>query len=37
MSRAADVPTYIADIMLASSLLTMVLAIALTRFRVRWR
>lgn len=37
MSRAAGVPTYIADIMLAASLLTMVLAIALTRFRVRWR
>jgi general nucleoside transport system permease protein len=37
MSRAANVPTYIADIMLASALLTMVLAIALTRVRVRWR
>lgn len=37
MSRAAGVPTYIADIMLAVALLTMVLAIALTRFRVRWR
>jgi simple sugar transport system permease protein len=37
MSRAAGVPTYIADIMLAASLLTMVLAISLTRFRVRWR
>ncbi|KPQ06639.1 MAG: simple sugar transport system permease protein [Rhodobacteraceae bacterium HLUCCA12] len=36
MSRAAGVPTYIADIMLATALLTMVLAIALTRFRVRW-
>jgi general nucleoside transport system permease protein len=37
MSRAAGVPTYLADIMLASALLTMVLAIALTRVRVRWR
>jgi ABC-type uncharacterized transport system permease subunit len=37
MSRAAGVPTYIADIMLAVALLTMVLAIALTRFRLRWR
>lgn len=37
MSRAAGVPTYIADMMLAASLLTMVLAIALTRVRVRWR
>lgn len=36
MSRAAGVPTYIANIMLATALLSMVLAIALTRFRVRW-
>ncbi|WP_333828119.1 ABC transporter permease [Pararhodobacter sp.] len=35
MSRAAGVPTYIANIMLATALLTMVPAIALTRFRVR--
>lgn len=35
MSRAASVPTYIADILLATALLTMVLAIMLTRFRVR--
>ncbi|MFA3920490.1 ABC transporter permease [Ruegeria hyattellae] len=34
MSRAADVPTYLADIMLAVALLLMVLAIMLTRFRV---
>ena len=34
MSRAADVPTYLADIMLATALLLMVLAILLTRFRV---
>jgi general nucleoside transport system permease protein len=34
MSRAADVPTYLADIMLATALLFMVLAIMLTRFRV---
>ena len=34
MSRAAGVPTYIADILLASSLLFMVLAILLTRFRI---
>ena len=34
MSRAADVPSYIADILLASALLLMVLALALTRFRV---
>ncbi|TVQ03226.1 MAG: ABC transporter permease [Roseinatronobacter sp.] len=36
MSRAAGVPTYIANIMLATALLSMVLAIALTRYRVRW-
>lgn len=36
MSRAAGVPTYLADIMLATALLMMVLAIMLTRFRVRW-
>ena len=34
MSRAADVPTYLADIMLATALILMVLAIMLTRFRV---
>ncbi len=34
MSRAADVPSYLADIMLATALLLMVLAILLTRFRV---
>jgi general nucleoside transport system permease protein len=34
MSRAAQVPTYIADMLLATSLLLMVLAIGLTKFRV---
>ena len=34
MSRAAGVPTYIADMLLATALLTMVTAILLTRFRV---
>ncbi|MDR9394815.1 ABC transporter permease [Roseovarius sp. SYSU LYC5161] len=34
MSRAVDVPSYLADIMLATALLLMVLAILLTRFRV---
>lgn len=34
MSRAADVPTYIADMLLAVALLFMVLAILLTRVRV---
>ena len=35
MSRAAGVPTYIADILLATALLTMVAALKLTRFRIR--
>ena len=34
MSRAAQVPTYIADMLLASALLFMVLALMLARFRV---
>lgn len=34
MSRAAGVPTYIADMLMATALLSMVLAILLTRFRV---
>ena len=34
MSRAAEVPTYIADISLATALLFMVLAILLARFNV---
>ncbi len=34
MSRAAEVPTYIADIALATALLFMVVAILLTRFRL---
>lgn len=37
MSRAADVPTYIADILMAVALLFMVLAISLARYRVVWR
>lgn len=37
MSRAAGVPSYIADILLATALLTMVLALGLTRWRIRWR
>lgn len=37
MSRAAGVPSYIADVMVATSLLTMVTAILLSRFRIRWK
>ncbi len=37
MSRTAGVPSYIADVMVATALLTMVTAIMLTRYRIRWR
>ncbi|CUH38957.1 ABC-type uncharacterized transport system, permease component [Jannaschia seosinensis] len=37
MSRAAGVPTYMADVLLAAALLAMVLALGLTRLRVIWR
>jgi ABC-type uncharacterized transport system permease subunit len=37
MSRAAGVPSYIADVMVATALLTMVVAMLLMRFRVRWK
>ena len=37
MSRTAGVPSYIAQVMVATALLTMVVAIMLARFRIRWR
>lgn len=37
MSRAANVPSHIAHVMVAISLLAMVTAIMLTRYRMRWR
>lgn len=37
MSRAAGVPSYIADVMVALALLSMVTAMLFARFRVRWR
>ncbi|TWG99917.1 simple sugar transport system permease protein [Mesorhizobium sp. J18] len=37
MSRSAGVPSYIAEVMVATALLTMVTAIMLTRYRIRWR
>jgi general nucleoside transport system permease protein len=37
MSRTASVPSYIAQVMVATSLLCMVTAVMLTRYRVRWR
>ncbi len=37
MSRAAGVPSYIADVLLAAALLFMVVAVGLSRYRIRWR
>ena len=37
MSRSAGVPNYIAQVMVATALLTMVTAIMLARYRIRWR
>ena len=37
MSRSAGVPSYIAHVMVAASLLLMVTAVMLTRYRIRWR
>ncbi len=37
MSRTAGVPSYIAQVMVAASLLSMVTAVMLTRYRLRWR
>jgi simple sugar transport system permease protein len=37
MSRSAGVPSYIAHVMVAVSLLSMVTAVMMTRFRIRWK
>ena len=37
MSRAMAVPTYFADVMVATSLLSVLVATMLTQYRVRWR
>ncbi|MGE0213217.1 MAG: ABC transporter permease [Parvibaculaceae bacterium] len=37
MSRSAGVPSYIANVMVALSLLSMVTAVMLVRYRIRWR
>jgi general nucleoside transport system permease protein len=37
MSRTAGVPSYLAQVMVATALLTMVTAIMLSRYRIRWR
>ena len=37
MGRAVGVPTYIADVIVAVSLITMLIATLLTQYRIRWR
>jgi general nucleoside transport system permease protein len=37
MSRAINVPTYIADVMVATALLSVLVAGLMTQYRVRWR
>ncbi|MFZ4285725.1 ABC transporter permease [Variovorax sp. HJSM1_2] len=37
MSRAINVPTYIADVIVAASLLSVLVASMLTQYRVRWK
>jgi ABC-type uncharacterized transport system permease subunit len=37
MSRSAGVPSYIAQVMVATSLLCMVTAVMMTRYTIRWR
>ncbi len=37
MSRAVNVPTYIADVIVAVSLIAVLIATMLTQFRIRWR
>ncbi len=37
MSRAVNVPTYIADVIVATSVLSVLVSVMLTRFRLRWR
>ena len=36
MSRAIGVPTYIADVIVAASLIAVLVATMLTQYRVRW-
>jgi simple sugar transport system permease protein len=37
MSRTAGVPSYIAQVMVATALLSMVTAVMFTQYRIRWR
>ncbi len=36
MSRAVNIPTYIADVLVGVSVLSILVAVMLTRFRIRW-
>ncbi len=36
MSRAVNIPTYIADVLVATSLLMVLLSVTVVRFRIRW-
>jgi simple sugar transport system permease protein len=37
MSRAVGVPTYIADVIVAVALISMLIATMLTQYRLRWK
>ena len=37
MSRSANLPSYLADVMVSTALLCMLVSILLTRYRLRWR
>ena len=37
MSRVVGVPTYIADVIVAASLISMLIAVMLAQYRLRWR
>ena len=37
MSRAVIVPTYIADVIVAASLISVLVATSLTQYRIRWK
>ncbi len=37
MSRAVNIPTYIADVIVGMSVLAILVSVMLTRYRIRWR
>ena len=37
MSRAVNIPTYIADVIVGVSVLSILVSVMLTRYRIRWR